>query len=218
METVGIYTNWFICTRSYISFYLVASKYLEYNFWQNYFWESHLMDFWVSNLIVSSTLMGDLFLSKPGKRYGLHFLLHSEPQMRGITSPTSRPHRRCRQSQQIESLAFTNLSWCNEHYRRRHWFIATSYDLPSSHRQRCLLPPPPSEDNDDNDDNNKDHDHHDDTDNDDDGTTTTMTTTTTTKTRRTQTTKRRKTQMTRTLTMTTRTLTTTRTTMTMTTT
>jgi hypothetical protein len=77
--------------------------------------------------------------------------------MRGNTSPTSCPHRRCRQSQQIESLAFTDLSRRSEHYRRHHCFIATSYDLPSPHRQRRLPLPPPSEDNDDDDDDDADN-------------------------------------------------------------
>ena len=40
----------------------------------------------------------------------------------------------------------------SEHYQWRHWFIATSYDIPSSHHQRRLLIPPPSEDNDNDDD------------------------------------------------------------------
>ena len=101
--------------------------------------------------------MWDLFLSKPGKRCGLHFLLHSDQQMRGITSPTSCPHCCCRQSQRIESLAFTDLSRRSEHcYRQLHWFIATSYDIPLSRRQCRLLIPPLSEDN--YDDNNDDDD------------------------------------------------------------
>jgi len=77
--------------------------------------------------------------------------------MRGITPPTSCPHHRCRQSQIIESLAFTDLSRRREHYRRCRWLIATSYDIPSSHRQRPLLIPPSSEDNDDDDDDDNEY-------------------------------------------------------------
>jgi hypothetical protein len=69
--------------------------------------------------------------------------------MRRITSPTSCPHRHCRQSQRIESLVYTNLTQRNKHYQRRHWSIATSYDLLLS---RCLQAsycprrwPPPSD-------------------------------------------------------------------------
>ena len=98
--------------------------------------------------------MRDLFLSKPGKRYGHHFLLPSN-QMRGITSPTSCPHCHCQQSQWIESLAFTDLTRCNELYRWHHWFIATSYDLLLSHRQHRHLPPPPLDDNQNDNDNDK---------------------------------------------------------------
>ncbi len=110
-----------------------------------------------------------LFLSKPGKRYGSHFLLPSN-QMRGITPPSSRPHRCCQQSQRIESLAFTDLTRRNEHYRRRHWSIATSYDLRLPHRQRRHLAPPPSddEDDDDEDEDNEDEDNSDEDDEDED--------------------------------------------------
>ena len=69
--------------------------------------------------------------------------------MRRITSPTSCPHRHCRQSQRIKSLVYTNLTQRNKHYQRRHWSIATSYDLLLS---RCLQAsycprrwPPPSD-------------------------------------------------------------------------
>jgi hypothetical protein len=72
--------------------------------------------------------------------------------MRGITPPSSRPHRRCRQSQRIESLAFTNLTRRNEHYRRRHRSIATSYDLLLPHRRRHLATPPDDKDKDEDDD------------------------------------------------------------------
>ena len=58
--------------------------------------------------------------------------------MRCITSPTSRPHCHCQQSQWIEVLAYTDLTQCNEHYRRRHLSTATSYDLLLS---RCLQAP-----------------------------------------------------------------------------
>ena len=106
--------------------------------------------------------MSDLFLSKPGKRYGRHFLLPAN-QMRGITSTSSCPHRCCRQSERIESLAYTNLTQRNEHYRWRHWFIATSYDLHLPHCQHRHLAPPPSDDNqdDNNDDNDEDKDNED---------------------------------------------------------
>jgi len=89
-------------------------------------------------------------------------------QMRGITSPTSRPHRRCRQSQQIESLAFTDLARCNEHYRQRLWLSATSYNLVLSHCQHCHLPPPPSNDNQDDNDEDEDEDNKDEDDSDED--------------------------------------------------
>ena len=72
--------------------------------------------------------------------------------MRGITPPSPGPHRRCRQSQRIQSLAFANLTRRNEHYRRRQWSIATSYDLLLPLRQRRHLPPPPSDDNEDDED------------------------------------------------------------------
>ena len=90
--------------------------------------------------------------------------------MRGITPPSSRPHRRCRQNQQIQSLAFANLTRCNEHYRWHHWSIATSCDLLLPHRQRRHLPLPPSDDNqDDVDDEDDDSDYDkDDEDNEDD--------------------------------------------------
>ena len=87
--------------------------------------------------------------------------------MRGITPPSSRPHRRCGQSQQIQSLAFANLTRRNEHYRRRHWSIATSYDLLLPHRQRRHLPPPPSDDNQDDVDNEDDDSNYDEDDEDD---------------------------------------------------
>ncbi len=87
----------------------------------------------------------------------LIFILPSN-QMRRISSPTSHPHHCCRQSQWIESLAFTNLTRCKEHYRRHHWFTATSYDLLLSHCQRSLLPLPPSDNNEDGEDNNDDND------------------------------------------------------------
>jgi len=54
-------------------------------------------------------------------------------------------------------LAFTDLSRRREHYRRCRWLIATSYDIPSSHRQRPLLIPPSSEDNDDDDDDDNEY-------------------------------------------------------------
>ena len=72
--------------------------------------------------------------------------------MRGITPPSSRPHRRCRQSQRIESMAFTDLTWRNKHYRQRNWSIATSYDLLLPHHQRRHLAPPPSDDDEDDED------------------------------------------------------------------
>ena len=103
-----------------------------------------------------STVLGDLFLSKSGKRYCLNFLLPSK-QMRCITSPTSHPRRRCRQSQRIESMAFTNLTRRDEHCRWRHWFTATSYDLLLSLCQRHHLPPSPSDDNEDREDNDEDN-------------------------------------------------------------
>ncbi len=90
--------------------------------------------------------------------------------MRGITPPSPRPHRRCRQSQRIQSLAFANLTQRNEHYRRRHWSIATSYDLLFPHRQRHHLPPPPSDNNQDDvddEDDDSDYDEDDEDDNDD---------------------------------------------------
>ncbi len=69
--------------------------------------------------------------------------------MRRITSPTSRPHRRCWRSQRIESLVYTNLTRRNEHYQWRHWSIATGYDLLLSRRlQASHCPrrrPPPSD-------------------------------------------------------------------------
>ena len=89
-------------------------------------------------------------------------------QMRGITSPTSCLHRRCRQSQQIESLTFTDLARRNEHYRQRLWLIATSYGLVLSHRQHCHLPPPPSDDNQDDNDKNEDKDNKDEDDSNED--------------------------------------------------
>ena len=64
--------------------------------------------------------------------------------MRRITSPTSRPQCCRQQSQQIEVLAYTDLTRRNEHYPRRHWSIATSYNhllsrrLQVPHCQRCL--------------------------------------------------------------------------------
>ncbi len=64
--------------------------------------------------------------------------------MRRITSPTSRPQCCRRWSQRIEVLAYTDLTRRNEHYQRRHWSIATSYNhllsrrLQVPHRQRCL--------------------------------------------------------------------------------
>ncbi len=61
--------------------------------------------------------------------------------MRRITSSRSRGHRGCRQSQRIQLLAFSNPNRREEHYRRRHWFTATSFDRP--------LPPPPSNNNQD---------------------------------------------------------------------
>ena len=87
--------------------------------------------------------------------------------MRCITPPSPRPHRRCRQSQRIQSLAFTNLTRRNEHYRRRHWSIATSYNLLLPHCQRRHLPLPPSDNNQD-DDSDKDDEDEDDSDNDND--------------------------------------------------
>ncbi len=69
--------------------------------------------------------------------------------MRRITSPTSRPHRCCQRSQQIKSLVYTDLTRRNEHYQRRHWSIATGYDLLLSRRlQASHCPrrqPPPSD-------------------------------------------------------------------------
>ena len=88
--------------------------------------------------------------------------------MRRITSPTSCPHRYCQQSQQIKSLAFTNLIQCNEHYRRRHWFTATRYDLLLSHCQRCRLPPHHSVNNEDGEDRDEDDEDEDDSNNDHD--------------------------------------------------
>jgi len=90
--------------------------------------------------------------------------------MRGITPPSPRPHRCCRQSQQIQSLAFANLTRRNEHSRQHQWSIATSYDLFLPYRQRRHLPPPPLDDNqDDVDDEDDDSNYYDDNDNDDDG-------------------------------------------------
>ena len=57
--------------------------------------------------------------------------------MRCITSPTSCPHRPCQRSQQIEALAYTDLTQCNNHYQRRHLSIATDYDLLLSCRQQA---------------------------------------------------------------------------------
>ncbi len=64
--------------------------------------------------------------------------------MRRITPPTTHPQC-CRQrSQRIEVLAYTDLTRCNEHYRRRHSSIGTSYGhllshcLQAPHRQQCL--------------------------------------------------------------------------------
>ncbi len=93
--------------------------------------------------------------------------------MRGITPPSPRPHRRCRQSQRIQSLAYADLTRRNEHYQRRHWSIATSYNLLLPHRQCRHLPTPPSDDNQDNvddedDDSDDDDDDNDDNDDDDD--------------------------------------------------
>ena len=68
-------------------------------------------------------------------------------QMRRITPPTSHLYCRCHQSQQIEILAYTNLTRRNKHYRRHHWSIATGYDLllslflQASHCQCCSPPP-----------------------------------------------------------------------------
>ena len=106
---------------------------------------------------------------------GVAFIFLPSNQMRRITSPTSHQHRCCRRSQRIESLAFSNLNRRDEHYRRRHWFTATSYNLLLSlclcqHRR---LPPPPSDDNqddneDDTDEDNKDEDDSDEDDEDED--------------------------------------------------
>ena len=53
--------------------------------------------------------------------------------MRCITSPTCHPHHRYRQSQWIEALVYTNLTPRDNHYQRRHWSIATGYNLLLSH-------------------------------------------------------------------------------------
>ena len=64
-------------------------------------------------------------------------------------------------------MAFTDLTQRNEHYRRRNWSIATSYNLLLPHCQRRHLPLPPSDNNQD-DDSDKDDEDEDDSDNDND--------------------------------------------------
>jgi hypothetical protein len=88
--------------------------------------------------------------------------------MRCITSPTSHGHRGCRRSQRIESLAFSNPNRRDKHYRRRHWFTATSCNRLPSLLQHSPLPPPPSDNNQDDDDNNKEDDDGNDEDDEDD--------------------------------------------------
>jgi len=121
-----------------------------------------MQDFWVCHLIISSTLTWYFFPVSQVKGIFIFFYFppHSN-QMRGITPPSSCPHHRCRQSQWIESLAFTNLTRRNEHYQRCNWSIATSYDLLLPHRQQRHLAPLPLDDNNDYNNDDKDDDDND---------------------------------------------------------
>ncbi len=118
------------------NFNLVATKVLEYSFRENYFWVSQVMRVQLQETYCRvSQVIGMLII----------FWLLSN-QMRGITSPISRPHCHRQRSHWIEALMYTDLTQCNEHYRRRHWSIATVYNLLLSRRlqaSHCQCCPPP---------------------------------------------------------------------------